>query len=125
MVTEGRIGATATAVLSDGVRLRTPRDISDLIGAMFGQPEALVVLPVAQIDRAFFDLSTGLMGELAQKLVNYGHRAAILGDIGAAERDSRAFRAFVAESNRGGRLIFAADAAALAARLGVANSDPG
>lgn len=120
MVTEGRIGATPAAVLSAGVRLSTPRDISDLIGAMFSHPDAVLVLPVAQIDPAFFDLSTGLMGEMAQKLVNYGHRAAILGDTAAAERDSRAFRAFVAESNRGGRLVFAPDETALAARLGIA-----
>jgi hypothetical protein len=93
-------------------RLADARDVLDLIGAGYGL-DALLVLPVGQLDPAFLDLRSGLMGELAQKLANYGMRAAILGDTAAAET-SRAFRDFRRETNRGRVLVFAADEAALA-----------
>jgi len=55
---------------------------------------------------AFFDLSTGVAGELAQKLVNYGLRmAAVVPDL---ERHSPSFRDFAREANRGRRLRFLA-----------------
>jgi PadR family transcriptional regulator AphA len=53
---------------------------------------------------AFFDLSTGVAGELAQKLVNYGIRmAAVVPD---PARHSPRFRDFAREANRGARLRF-------------------
>lgn len=53
---------------------------------------------------AFFDLSTGVAGELAQKLVNYGLRmAAVVPDLSA---HSPHFRDFARESNAGRRLRF-------------------
>jgi hypothetical protein len=53
---------------------------------------------------AFFDLSTGVAGELAQKLVNYGIRmAAVVPDLSAC---SPRFRDFARETNAGRQLRF-------------------
>ena len=53
---------------------------------------------------AFFDLSTGLAGEVAQKLVNYGIRmAAVVPDL--SDRSPH-FRAFAREANAGRQLRF-------------------
>jgi hypothetical protein len=53
---------------------------------------------------AFFDLSTGVAGELVQKLVNYGIRmAAVVPDL--ASRSLR-FREFAGEANRGTQFRF-------------------
>ena len=53
---------------------------------------------------AFFDLSTGIAGELAQKLVNYGIRmAAVVPDLSA---HSPRFREFARETNAGRQLRF-------------------
>jgi hypothetical protein len=53
---------------------------------------------------AFFDLSTGIAGELAQKLVNYGLRmAAVVPDLSV---HSLHFRDFAREANAGRQLHF-------------------
>ena len=53
---------------------------------------------------AFFDLSTGVAGELAQKLANYGIRmAAVVPDLSAC---SARFRDFARETNAGRQLCF-------------------
>ena len=58
-------------------------------------------------DENFFDLSYGLAGEIAQKLVNYGFRLAIIGDFSGYT--SKSLKAFMYESNRGMHLYFVAD----------------
>ena len=55
----------------------------------------------------FFDLSSGLAGEIAQKLVNYGFRFAIIGDYSGYT--SKALHDFIYESNKGRHLYFVAD----------------
>jgi PadR family transcriptional regulator AphA len=53
---------------------------------------------------AFFDLSTGVAGEVAQRLVNYHIRmAAVVPDPSV---HSPRFREFAGEANRGARLRF-------------------
>lgn len=53
----------------------------------------------------FFDLSTGVLGDVAQKCSNYRFRLAIVGDFDAYP--SAALRAYIRESNRGGLVLFA------------------
>jgi arsenate reductase len=55
----------------------------------------------------FFDLSSGVAGEVAQKLVNYGVRLAVIGDFSAYT--SKPLRDFMYESNKGKHLYFVAD----------------
>lgn len=90
---------------------------SDLIGeAMYEQVDLLVV-PVERVDPAFFDLATGVAGELLQKATNYRLRLAIVGDVTPWTAQSASLRAFVEEAQRGGHLWFVPDDAALEARL--------
>jgi len=51
----------------------------------------------------FFDLKSGVAGEMLQKFSNYGVKLAIIGDY--ANIDSNSLKAFIRECNRG-RLIF-------------------
>lgn len=54
---------------------------------------------------AFFDLSSGVAGELVQKLANYGIRmAGVVPDLAA---HSRRFQEFAEEANRGRQIHFA------------------
>lgn len=58
------------AAVSDlGVALRVVEDIPGLIGAAYGLDG--VLLREADLDPAFFDLRSELLGELFQKCVNY------------------------------------------------------
>lgn len=49
--------------------LRSAADIPDLIGAAYGHDA--VLLTAADLAPEFFDLRTGLLGELFQKVTNY------------------------------------------------------
>lgn len=54
----------------------------------------------------FFVLSTGLAGEVLQKLINYGGRIAIYGDY--SRYTSKPLKDFMFESNKGRDVFFAA-----------------
>ena len=53
----------------------------------------------ACFDESFFRLSSGLAGEVIQKFVNYGIRAAVFGDFSGYT--SKPLRDFIYESNKG------------------------
>ncbi len=59
-----------------GIFVRTFADISDLIAACFGAPGLL--LTEDDVAPEFFNLKSGLAGELFQKATNYRVRTAIL-----------------------------------------------
>ena len=101
----------------DGPLVSTSNDTSDLIGNAWVDGAGLIAIPVSRLDPAFFDLKSGLAGELAQKLVNYQLRLAVVGDISEFEAASGAFRDWVWESNRGRHVWFVPDEAALNERL--------
>jgi len=64
-------------VASDsGISIRSFRDISDAIGAFIGAEG--VILTEDDLAREFFDLRSGLAGELFQKCINYNVRLAIV-----------------------------------------------
>lgn len=74
-------------------------------------------MPVYQFAPEFFALRTRVAGLFIQKLINYGQRLAIVGDISAQVAESAALRDFVTESNRGRHVWFVADLTALERRL--------
>jgi len=102
-------------VPADGPPIRTGGDAIEL---MYGTEAEWLAVPVARLDPTFFDLRSGVAGDLAQKFVNYGQKVAIVGDISEHVERSDALRDFVRESNRGAHLWFVTDAEELARRLG-------
>ena len=63
-----------------------------------------LLLDRAALPASFFDLSTGVAGELVQKLVNYGVRmAAVVPDLSA---HSPRFQEFAREANAGRQFRF-------------------
>jgi len=103
---------------AEGPPIAAEQDALDLIGETYGQDVELILIPVSRLTPDFFRLRTGLAGNIIQKLVNYGLRCAIIGDIAAHVGTSAPLADFVRESNRGGRVLFLPDRAALAVRLG-------
>ena len=92
----------------DGPPIATGQDTLDVIGAAYAGAE-VVVLPVRRLDPRFFELRTGVAGEIMQKFMNYRLRLAIQGDISTYAQSSAAFRDLVTESNRGGHIWFVRD----------------
>ena len=64
-----------------------------------------LVVDKRQLTPDFFILSTGVAGEMLQKLVNYGGRIDIYGDF--SRYTSKPLHDFIYESNRGGTVFFA------------------
>lgn len=102
---------------ADGPPVAAEADALDLIGATWGQEIDWLALPAVRLSAEFLELKTGLAGAVLQKIVTYGQRLAIVGDIAAAEAASGALRDFVRESNRGDRIWFVPDMTAFEAKL--------
>jgi hypothetical protein len=103
-----RNGVAVLECAPDGPTVSRPQDALDLLGEAFGRAD-VVALPVVRLDAAFFDLSTGLAGEIMQKFVNYRTRLAVVGDLSAYTARSEALAALVRESNRGRHIWFVDD----------------
>ena len=96
----------------------------DIIGETYGVDADVLVIPVERVAPDFFQLSTGVAGEVLQKFVTYGRRVAIVGDIEAHLAASSALRDFVRESNAGRHVWFVPDRATLEARLAATVDTP-
>jgi len=82
------------------------RSASDILGEVFGAGANFAVMPVARLDPAFFQLRTGVAGEIMQKFVNYGIRLAIIGDISALVAASKPLHDLVYEMSQGSTIWF-------------------
>ncbi|WP_022890663.1 DUF4180 domain-containing protein [Agromyces italicus] len=110
-------GIRVLILAGDGPAISTPDDAVDLVGDAWAHAATVVAVPVERLDPAFFDLSSGLAGEVTQTLVNYRLRLAIVGDIAERVDASGELRDFVWETNRGAHVWFVPDEASLAAKL--------
>ncbi|MCR6483435.1 DUF4180 domain-containing protein [Amycolatopsis sp. OK19-0408] len=114
---EQRHGAGVWFVPADGPELATEQDAVDLVGATYGLAAEVIVVPVERFADRFFDMHAKLIGHFFSKIVQYGFRLVLLGDVRAHIEASDAFRDVVRESNRGRSVWFVADLAELDARL--------
>ena len=101
----------------NGMQLKCGQDAIDLICAARARDAAWVTVPMEKLDASFFQLSSGLAGEILQKFVNYGINLAVLGDFSSAVAASKAFRDLLRESNRGDSVWFLADFAEMKEQL--------
>jgi hypothetical protein len=74
---------------------------------LFSTLEDTIVLNKENFDNSFYDLKSGLAGELLQKISNYRRRLIILGDFDNIE--SKSLRDFIYESNKNGQIIFSSN----------------
>lgn len=91
---------------ADGPAIDSPQRALDLIGEAMFAGATMIALPVRRLGAAFFQLRTGLAGEIAQKAVNYRLKLAVIGDISEHLAASSALRDWVREANRGREIWF-------------------
>ena len=101
----------------DGKKLASEGEAIDLIGEALQLGAELVVVPVERLTEDFFELKSGLAGQILQKFVNYRRRLVILGDISQYVAQSRSFKDFVYEANYGTQIWFLKDSQELDERL--------
>jgi hypothetical protein len=83
-------------------------DAGDFLDVMAGGASDVLVIDGDRLTPGFFDLKSGILGEILQKASNYRRKIVILGDFDGPPPG--AFADFVRESNRGGTVVFAPDA---------------
>jgi hypothetical protein len=90
-----------TPFLKDG---QSALDLLSTLSSEYGCNRAAIEKSAISDD--FFSLRTGVAGEVTQKFVTYGLKAAIIGDFSNCA--SKSLRDLITESNRGSSLFFAA-----------------
>lgn len=80
------------------------QDILDVMGFFREAGAYLLLIGEGALHPDFFDLSTGLAGEISLKLTTYRVRKAIVIDLGSVP--SQQFREWAGECNRGGEIRF-------------------
>lgn len=102
---------TVAEVLSDEPVVRTPGDALDLLAtAQYQHGATCLLLYEENLTPEFFDLKTGLAGEILQKYTNYKMKLVVIGDFGSVT--SQSLKAFILESNRGRQVAFMQNRAA-------------
>jgi len=74
-----------------------------------------MILSESSITKGFFDLKTGIAGEILQKFTNYNMKVAIVGSFESYLSES--LRDFIFESNKGSLVFFLPDEKAAIDRL--------
>lgn len=91
-------------ITADGIILNSIGDGLDLMATMYFQGYHGMILYRENISPDFFDLSSGMAGEILQKFSNYRMKLAILGDFRASS--SKSLQDFIYESNKMGQISF-------------------
>lgn len=87
-----------------GLLVRDGEEGAELVGNLYYAGIECVVIYANQLHADFFDLKTGLAGEVLQKFTNYRLRVAIVGDF--RNYSSQSLQDFIYESNKGRQVYF-------------------
>ncbi len=94
-------GIRILEILDEELILNGPQDLLDIVS---DYSIKRIVFRKEQITGDFFDLSTGLAGEILQKASNYKLYIGIVGDFENLE--SKSLRDFIWESNQTRQIVF-------------------
>jgi hypothetical protein len=96
-------GVDYALVESEGMVIGKVQDALDLMANL---DSSRIMLCDHHVNPDFFKLRTGFAGELLQKFMNYGIGLAVIGDFSKYPGDT--LIDFIRESNRTGKIVFAA-----------------
>jgi hypothetical protein len=91
-------------ILDDNIIIREPNDINEMFGLFHLKKCTTIIIKKENIIKDFYKLSTGVAGEILQKVSNYRKRMAIIGDF--ENMKSETFKDFIYESNKTKQIIF-------------------
>jgi len=96
-------------VTSDVIIINNPKDALNLLGDIYYQGYDKMVISEKNIAADFFDLKSGMAGEILQKFSTYRVRLAIVGDF--SKYTSKSLKDFIYESNKGRNINFVSSSA--------------
>lgn len=97
-------GKNIAEIISDKIIISEPQDALDLMADAGWQGAVGLILKAGNFTPTFFDLKTGIAGDILQKFSTYNMRLAIIGDFSAVT--SKSLTDFIFESNKYGRISF-------------------
>ncbi len=97
-------GNNIAVLRSLGVLIQETQDALDLMAEVSYLNSHKIIIKEDQVTPAFFDLKSGIAGEILQKFSTYKVQLAIIGDF--SKYTSKSFRDFMFESNKYGRINF-------------------
>lgn len=97
---------TIAEVVADGVIIATADDGSQLLADLYYQGYDIVAIRAEQLHPDFFELKTGMAGEIMQKCSNWRIRLVIIGDF--SNVTSKSLHDLIYESNKGKLVNFLA-----------------
>ena len=100
-------GKKIAEIISDNIFINRVDDALDLIVKKEIPTPKKIILYKKNINPDFFELRTGLAGEILQKFATYHIKLAIVGDF--LNIKSESFQALIRESNRGNQTFFVED----------------
>ena len=96
--------AKIAEITSDSLLIKAPEDGLDLLGNIYYQGFDKMIIHEKSITPDFFDLKSGIAGEILQKFSNYRMPLAIVGDY--TQYESKSIKDFIRESNQHKQVIF-------------------
>jgi hypothetical protein len=91
-------------VISEDIIISTSEDGTELMGNLYYQGFDKILIHQKNITPEFFDLKTGIAGEILQKFSTYRVRLAMVGDFSIY--NSKSLNDFIYESNKGRQINF-------------------
>ena len=94
-------GKEIVTLKESGVVIHNAQEFLEII---MNLPSDRVIIYKENIQEEFFDLRSGLAGEILQKAVNYSRHLGIVGDL--SKYPSRSLKAFIYETNNSNKIVF-------------------
>lgn len=97
-------GVQIAELISEEIEIRNTQDALDIMmNCAYNGANSLIVQQ-ANLIPDFYDLKTGIAGDILQKFSTYNTKLAIVGDFGNVRSES--LQNFIYESNKMGRINF-------------------
>ncbi len=100
-------GTNIAEIISDQIEINSVQDALDLMANADYKGARNIIIYEKNFCPEFFNLKTGIAGEILQKYANYKVRLAIIGEF--SKYNSDALNAFIIECNRGKQIYFIPD----------------
>ena len=97
-------GVLVAEVESDELLIRETQDALDVMVNCSYNGASCIILTAKSFSPDFFDLKTGIAGDILQKFSTYNFKLAIVGDF--SDIKNKSLRDFIFESNKYGRINF-------------------
>jgi len=91
-------------IISEHIVINKTQDALDIMANSNYMGADKMIIHEKNIIPGFFDLKTGIAGEILQKFSNYRVQLAIVGDF--SKHNSKSLRDFIYESNKHGHINF-------------------